>query len=107
MTTTIPDSFYCPIGMTLMEDPWMCPEGYSFDRKNIFAALDIKQESPITRSYLTKDMMKPNRSLKDSIDSIRNTVTLELLRRDINIQSQSTNSLTKNLPQDFHVDLES
>ena len=105
MTTTIPDSFYCPIGMTLMEDPWMCPEGYSFDKKNIFTALDIKQESPITRNYLTKDMMKPNRSLKDSIDSIRNTVTLELLRRDINIQSQSTNSLTKNLPQDFQLSI--
>ena len=104
MTQTIPDSFYCPIGMTLMEDPWMCPEGYSFDKKNIFAALDIKQESPITRTYLTKDMMKPNRSLKDSIDAIRDSVTLELLSREIDAQSQNnSNRLTKNLPDDFQL----
>lgn len=64
-------TFMCPITSDLMHDPVICPEGHSFERKVIEEWLDHKKTNPVTRQYLTKDMLTPNRALRDSIDLYR------------------------------------
>jgi hypothetical protein len=60
-------AFTCPITDDLMEDPVMCPEGQSFERAAIEDWLRISKTNPVTRNPLTKDMLFPNRALRDSI----------------------------------------
>ena len=67
----IPDSFRCPISGALMEDPVVDPEGNTFDRAGIVHWLTRNSTSPITRSRLTVDMLKPNRALADSIATFK------------------------------------
>ena len=61
-------TFCCPITTDLMVDPVVCPDGHSFERAAIEEWLETSQTNPVTRQRLTKDMLAPNRALKDSID---------------------------------------
>jgi Mg-chelatase subunit ChlD len=63
-------SFYCPITGALMEDPVIDSEGNTYERTAIEAWLDRHNTSPITRNRLTKDDLRPNRALKNSIDEV-------------------------------------
>ena len=62
-----PKVFCCPISGELMQDPVIDSEGNTFDRKYIKRWLLIKGTSPITRTPMTIDCLKPNRSLRDAI----------------------------------------
>jgi len=57
----------CPITQEPMVEPVIDPEGISYEKAAILAALAIKTESPITRSALTPDQLIPNRALIDAI----------------------------------------
>ena len=71
MTTFVPPDFYCPISGELMKDPVSDPEGHSYERKYIMEWLSGQKTSPMTRSYLDKNQLTDNPSLKKSIESIR------------------------------------
>ena len=67
----VPDSFKCPISHDLMVDPVVDPEGNTYDRASIEQWLARNPTSPITRSRMTKDDLKPNRALADSIATLK------------------------------------
>ena len=57
----------CPITKTDMEDPVICNKGYTFERVAIERWLEHSKTNPITRDYLDKSMLNPNRILKNII----------------------------------------
>tara|TARA_B110000908_G_C10267943_1_gene466650 strand:+ start:5543 stop:7681 length:2139 start_codon:yes stop_codon:yes gene_type:complete len=52
-----------------MNDPVMDPDGNTYEKKAILEWLKIKKESPVTRNPLHASDLKPNRALKDAIQS--------------------------------------
>lgn len=60
--------FYCPITSDLMRDPVIDHEGNTYERDAIEAWIDRHMTSPITRNRLTRDDLRPNRALKNSIE---------------------------------------
>jgi hypothetical protein len=67
----VPESFKCPITHDLMVDPVVDPEGNTYDRASIEQWLARNPTSPITRSRMTKDDLKPNRALADAIATLK------------------------------------
>ena len=67
MSNRIPSEFLCPISMELMEDPVLCADGQTYERKHIMEWLQRSPTSPITRQPLDARMIHPNYALKSSI----------------------------------------
>ena len=59
--------FRCPITGEVMIDPVIDPEGYSYERSAIKTWLHRSKTSPLTREYLSYDMLTTNRALKEAI----------------------------------------
>mgnify|MGYP001207650794 CR=1 FL=1 len=79
-TIFVPDDFYCPITGELMSDPVSDPDGHTYERSAIEKWLSKKNSSPMTRQYLTIENLKENKSLKKSIDSIREKISEEQIK---------------------------
>ena len=62
------DAFMCKITMSLMKDPVMDPDGFSYEREAIEKWIKKNGTSPMTRRPLTLEELKPNRALKDAIE---------------------------------------
>lgn len=80
---TIPSSFLCPLTLSLMRDPVIDPEGYSYERTAIVEWLSRGvSRSPITRKPMRAGDLIPNRYLKDAIaDYVTNKGTTFAGRR--------------------------
>ena len=65
---SFPNSYRCTISHDIMRDPVVDPEGNSYERSEIETWLRAHPVSPLTRTRLTIDMLKPNRALKDAIN---------------------------------------
>ena len=59
----IPNEFLCPITLTIMQDPILMPDGQSYERNAIEAALALSPKSPITQQPMTMEDGIPNTSL--------------------------------------------
>ena len=57
-------SITCPITQDVMRDPVQGKDGQTYERSAIIAALNIKQESPITRERMTVNDLKVNSSIR-------------------------------------------
>ncbi len=62
------ESFLCPIGQEVMNDPVITPHGISYERKNILAWLEKIQSCPITKNPLKKEDLISNYALKQAIE---------------------------------------
>jgi hypothetical protein len=60
-------NFLCPITLEVMDDPVICPEGHSFERRAIMQWLTHSETNPVTRNHLTEGLLFPNRALRESI----------------------------------------
>ena len=58
------DSITCPITGDVMSDPVQGNDGQSYERSAIIQALNIKQESPITRQHMNVSDLKVNASIR-------------------------------------------
>ena len=68
------DDFMCPISKTLMQDPVMASDGYSYERQAIEAYFKSNNTSPITQQPMVNKSLIPNIALARSIMSINNDV---------------------------------
>jgi hypothetical protein len=57
----------CPITRTLMIDPVIAPDGFTYERESIENWLRSNRTSPNTREFMRNDL-KPNRALKNLIE---------------------------------------
>ena len=58
----------CPLGLTVMNDPVLAPDGYTYERAVIEEALRYKKESPFTRQPMDPSQLVPNRLLKELVE---------------------------------------
>ena len=63
----VPNEFLCPISMELMEDPVLCEDGQTYERRHIMEWLQRSPTSPITRQPMGRTVMVSNYALKASI----------------------------------------
>ena len=56
----------CPITLDIMNDPVICEDGYTFEKKAILQVTDNK--SPLTRQQINLNKLIPNRIVKNIID---------------------------------------
>lgn len=69
----LPASFYCPLTMSLMQNPVQDREGNSYEAAAIKRWLEEGNlTSPITRNSLLRKHLVPNRALRCSIEYFRN-----------------------------------
>ena len=81
MTTIfVPDDFYCPITGDLMKDPVSEPDGHTYERDAIEKWIMDKGTSPMTRKNIGTSDLKPNLTLKKSIESIKDKLSSEQLK---------------------------
>lgn len=63
----IPESFLCPIGLEIMSDPVILPDGHSYDRAALIKWLQVNNTSPATRQVVSLDDIRPNWMLRNLI----------------------------------------
>ena len=76
----VPHEFYCPITGDLMKDPVSEPDGHTYERDAIMKWLYKSNTSPMTRNTLLESDLKPNISMKKSIDSIKDKLSEDQLK---------------------------
>lgn len=74
-------SFYCPITNEVMVDPVETPSGHTYERSAIvkwISEADDQPSSPVTSTPLQVSMLRPNKTLRQSIEEWkeRNTMIL-------------------------------
>jgi hypothetical protein len=84
----VPEDFYCPITGTLMEDPWSCPQGHTYEKGAITTWLQTKGNCPMTRVPLSLLDLSKNTAMKRSIESIRIKLTEDQLQKDSRISEE-------------------
>jgi len=81
--TEIPREFICPVTFEIMEDPVICSDGYTYERKVI---LNLPNSiSPLTRQQIDKNNLIPNRNLKDAIERYKSSSDSSLSKKLSNI----------------------
>lgn len=96
-TNNIPQEFLCPITLSIMEDPVICDDGYTYEREAIIRLPN--SISPMTRQSINKFNLIPNRAIKDAIERYKLGGGISSL----NIQSQTdTQTQHKTNPQLIH-----
>lgn len=79
----IPREFICPVTFEIMEDPVICSDGYTYERKVI---LNLPNSiSPLTRQQIDKNNLIPNRNLKDAIERYKSSSDSSLSKKLSNI----------------------
>jgi U-box domain len=66
----LPEAFYCPITCDIMVDPWIGPDGNTYDYDAIYEWLEQDDHpncSPVTREPLTLNQLRPNNALYELI----------------------------------------
>lgn len=98
--SSIPDSFYCPITLEIMNDPVCDKEGNSFEKSAILAWITAHGCSPITRTPMAAADLVPNRALKDMIlqyfetqtQSVASNTTVQVAADNIQLRTFVDNS---------------
>ncbi len=68
MSDKIPPEYICPITLLPMKDPVLGSDGQTYEREAIVQWLQSNPNSPLTRQPMRADTLRPNYSLKASID---------------------------------------
>tara|TARA_Y100000389_G_scaffold166861_1_gene171780 strand:+ start:62 stop:2347 length:2286 start_codon:yes stop_codon:yes gene_type:complete len=96
-TIFVPDDFYCPISGELMVDPVSDPEGHTYEKSQIETWLQTNQTSPMTRSPLLQSDLTPNISMRKSIESIRDKLREDQLKKESKIIQEKNIHFTNKL----------
>lgn len=91
----IPDYFTCPITMSVMYDPVIDTDGYSFEKIAIMKWLIKNGTSPVSRKIMKVENLIENRALKSAIQTLipKNKITIQKLDdvfKDIWISSRKS-----------------
>ena len=66
--STIPNEFLCPIGLAIMKDPVIGPDGHTYELTAITEWLLHNDVSPITRQHMSVNRLRPNIALRKMIE---------------------------------------
>nr|XP_017242515.1 PREDICTED: U-box domain-containing protein 34 isoform X2 [Daucus carota subsp. sativus] len=62
-----PAHYYCPILQEVMVDPYIAPDGFTYEHKAIKLWLEKHNVSPVTKLRLQQKMIHPNHTLRSAI----------------------------------------
>ena len=105
-----PEYLCCPITLELMNDPVMCTDGYSYERKAIMQYLEKNSISPMTKQPIDKKNIFPNRTLKDAIENYKIDIeknTKSNPKPKVSHKSDNNTHTHKNYDTDSDIDEES
>lgn len=80
----IPESFLCPIGLEIMADPVILPDGHSYDRSALMKWMKVNNTSPATRQVVSLDDIRPNWMLRNLIRQYKKKQGLVERRKSYN-----------------------
>lgn len=66
-TASVPDHFVCPISLEIMQDPVICSDGNTYERREIARWLTNHDTSPKTNMILANKVLIPNHAIKSGI----------------------------------------
>ena len=82
----IPEEFICPITLEIMEDPVLCEDGHTYERK---AIQQLRTSiSPLTRQPIDKTKLIPNRALKECIQRFIEPLNKEIREKKITMRKR-------------------
>ena len=58
----------CPISNDIFSNPYIAPEGQTFDKMKIYESLEKNKLNPITRNPLKKEKLKLNKKVLDLVE---------------------------------------
>ena len=95
MSSIIPDYLICPITLDLMDDPVICADGITYNRKSIQKWLETNNTSPKTNTILKDIGLIPNLALKKAVANFKrkDTKYLKVNRKrktDVKVMCYST-----------------
>jgi len=101
-------SFFCPITRQLMVEPVIDPDGNSYEKHAIEDWIRQSGKSPITRTALSINDLRPNRALKTAIDEYRNSVQSGVQSNPVPMEVQSSDlTVIGNYAHDFiHISIQ-
>jgi hypothetical protein len=101
-------SFYCPITHELMVDPVIDPEGNSYEKQAIENWIRQSGKSPITRTALSINDLRPNRALKTAINEYRDSVQSDVQSNPVPMDVESSDlTVTGNYAHGFiHISIQ-
>lgn len=62
-----PGHYYCPILQEIMVDPYIAPDGFTYEHKAIKMWLEKHNVSPVTKQHLQQKILHPNHTLRSAI----------------------------------------
>jgi U-box domain len=65
---SVPNEFLCPITLTIMKDPVIASDGYSYERTAIVQWLRMNPLSPLTRQPMDINFLQRNYALRAAIE---------------------------------------
>ena len=88
----IPNEYICPITLDIMDDPVLCEDGHTYERKAIQQL--TTSISPMTRQPIDKSRLITNRALKECIqkyrkDSKHKSRQISDIESDIELESET------------------
>ncbi len=66
-SSPIPDHFICPISLEIMEDPVVCSDGNTYERREIMRWLVTHDTSPKTNMILANKNLITNYAIKSGV----------------------------------------
>lgn len=66
-TDPVPRHFICPISLEIMEEPVICSDGSTYEKKEIERWLVTHDTSPKTTERLHSKVLIPNKAIKSGI----------------------------------------
>lgn len=105
-----PEYLCCPITLELMNDPVICTDGYSYERKTIMQYLEKNSISPMTKQPIDKKNIFPNRTLKDAIENYKINIEKNINSNKepkVSHKSDDNTHTNKNYEMDSDIDEES
>ena len=72
-TSHLPRSIICPITRLPLNDPVLCADGYSYERREIVKWLKKSKMSPYTGAELQHFYLTPNHTLRNTISEMMNS----------------------------------
>ena len=98
LNQSVPSELICPITLEIMEDPVICSDGYTYERN---AILNIRNSvSPITRQFIDKNNLIPNRAIKEAIERFKLSQSAQHMQSTQSAQSAQSAQSTQSAQTD-------
>lgn len=66
------ENLICPISLSIIEEPVICPSGITYEKKNLYDWFKKQKVEPCSKEEITEEKLYPNNALKNVIEAFKN-----------------------------------